>query len=91
MKVLITGATGGIGGGALEQCLIHPDIHSVTVLSRRDLPSTISENKKLTCLIVKDFSDLSSGVLESIKDADAMIWCAVAIFCFTCHLQLLGL
>ncbi|KAF2670417.1 hypothetical protein BT63DRAFT_439460 [Microthyrium microscopicum] len=74
MKVLITGATGLIGGGALNQALLRPEINSIIALSRKDLPANISSHHKVKTFIIKDFSKWESGILEEIKNADAMIW-----------------
>jgi len=74
MKVLITGGTGTIGKQALLHALLRPEITSVVALSRKELPTDISNNSKLKVIILKDFNDWSQDILEEIKDADAMIW-----------------
>jgi hypothetical protein len=71
MKVLITGATGSIGGKMLQYLLLRPEITSVVALSRREV---ISESEKLRSLIVKDFLNLDPEILANISDADAMVW-----------------
>lgn len=35
MKVLVTGATGMVGGGVLRECLLDPDVTEVITLGRR--------------------------------------------------------
>jgi uncharacterized protein YbjT (DUF2867 family) len=74
MKVLLTGATGAIGQEALNQALLRPEITSVVALTRRSLPSDVSANSKLRTIIMEDFSNWTTKVLDEIKDADAMIW-----------------
>ncbi|KAM0287751.1 hypothetical protein ACHAQH_000282 [Verticillium albo-atrum] len=74
MKVLITGATGSVGGAALQACLNHPDITSVVAVLRRELPADIASNPKITTVILKDFSSWPDEVLRAHKDAAAMIW-----------------
>jgi len=74
MKVLVTGATGTIGQHVLLHVLLRPEITSVVAISRRDLPTDISNNPKLKVIILKDFNDWPQDILEEIKDADAMIW-----------------
>jgi uncharacterized protein YbjT (DUF2867 family) len=79
MKVLITGATGRIGGAVLQQCLKHPQITSLVALVRRELPNDFisSDNanrQKFEAIVVKDFADWPAETLDHIKDADAMIW-----------------
>jgi uncharacterized protein YbjT (DUF2867 family) len=79
MKVLITGATGAIGGAVLKQCLKHPGITSIVALVRRELPADFipsddANRDKFTAVVIKDFATWSPDVLAQIKDADAMIW-----------------
>ncbi|KAI0399441.1 hypothetical protein F4802DRAFT_589473 [Xylaria palmicola] len=74
MKVLITGASGSIGGECLNQCLAHPSISTVVAFVRRDLPAAVSGHPKLECVRVKDFSQWPEDVLEAHADAAGMIW-----------------
>ncbi|KAJ5381125.1 uncharacterized protein N7496_003553 [Penicillium cataractarum] len=74
MKVLLTGATGTIGGGALRACLAHPQITTVVAFVRRALPEDLSSNPKLETVIVKDFSIWPDELLDRHMDAAAMIW-----------------
>lgn len=57
LKVIITGATGMIGEGVLYECLHHPEVERVLVISRS---STGYSHPKLTEIIHNDFSDISS-------------------------------
>jgi len=57
LKVIITGATGMIGEGVLYECLHHPEVEKVLVISRN--PCGYS-HPKLTEIIHVDFSDISS-------------------------------
>ncbi|KAI4172371.1 MAG: hypothetical protein LQ343_003630 [Gyalolechia ehrenbergii] len=43
MKIILTGATGFIGGEVLRFALLHPSINSIVVLSRRQLPNQRSQ------------------------------------------------
>lgn len=74
MRVLITGATGMIGGEALLNCLASPQVTSVVAFTRRQLPKEVSANEKLTCVMMEDFGEWPQDKLESAGDADAMIW-----------------
>jgi len=74
MKVVISGSTGYIGGEVLTQCLNHPSITSVLVLTRRD-PGGLTENPKAKVLIVKDFTSYDEHTINELKTADAAIWC----------------
>ncbi|MBE7635287.1 NAD(P)H-binding protein [Sneathiella sp. P13V-1] len=70
-KVLITGATGMIGGLVLDLCLETSEIKEVISLVRR--PSGIS-HPKLHEIVVKDFLDLASH-LENLKNVDLVFYC----------------
>lgn len=71
MKVLIVGASGGIGSRALTQSLAHPQTTKVVAFSRRALPFGHS---KLENVLIKDFSQWPKDVLRSHVDAVGMIW-----------------
>lgn len=71
MKVIITGATGRIGGEALRNALANPSIAKVVVLSRRD---TGIQHAKLQTIIKKDYLQYSSEELSQLEGAEACIW-----------------
>jgi uncharacterized protein YbjT (DUF2867 family) len=71
LKVIITGATGMIGEGVLYECLYHPEIEKVLVISRNPCGYT---HPKLSEIIHSDFSDISS-LSESIKGYNACYFC----------------
>lgn len=74
MKVLITGASGTIGGAIVsQQFLNHPSITSIVALSRKPLKQS---SPKLQTIIVRDLETWNDELLAQIIDADAMIWCA---------------
>ncbi len=56
IKAIVTGATGMVGEGVLMECLIHPDVEQVLVITRR--PSGVA-HPKLKEIIHKDFHDLT--------------------------------
>lgn len=74
MKVVLSGSTGYIGGEVLTQCLNHPSITSVLVLTRRN-PGDLAENSKVKVIIVKDFTLYDELTVKDLKTADAAIWC----------------
>ncbi|KAF2636234.1 hypothetical protein P280DRAFT_501555 [Massarina eburnea CBS 473.64] len=71
MKVLLTGATGTIGGAILRYCLEHPAITSVVAITRRPLES---ESPKCSNIIIHDFKNWNKSIMDRVADADAMIW-----------------
>jgi FlaA1/EpsC-like NDP-sugar epimerase len=73
MKVVLTGTTGHIGGEALKRCLTEPEIDSIVVLSRRELPEYENESR-VKVIIMKSFTDYSTDTINAIADSDACIW-----------------
>jgi uncharacterized protein YbjT (DUF2867 family) len=71
MKIIITGATGRIGGAALQTALSNPAITSVVVLSRRDIGI---KHAKLQTIIKKDYTQYSADELTQLEGAEACIW-----------------
>lgn len=70
-NVIITGATGMIGGLILDACLNSPDIEKVTIVVRK---STKISNDKLTEVIHQDFNDFTS-VESYFKNQDIAYYC----------------
>lgn len=71
MKVIIFGATGMIGQGALRECLADETIESILSIGRS---STESRSIKLREEILPDLSDLSS-IESKLKGFDACFFC----------------
>ncbi|EGP87788.1 unnamed protein product [Zymoseptoria tritici ST99CH_1A5] len=71
MKIVIAGATGKIGGAALQRLLALPAVTSVIALSRRKIDV---EHPKLTVAIIEDFLHYEPGVLEQLSGSEACIW-----------------
>ena len=71
LRVIITGATGMVGEGVLYECLHHPEVEKVLVISRK--PSGYSHSK-LTEIIHSDFSDISS-LSDRLQDYNACYFC----------------
>jgi hypothetical protein len=58
LKVIVTGVTGMVGEGVMNECLLHPDVESVLALTRK--PTGVN-HPKLKEVIVQDFFDLSAA------------------------------
>ena len=71
MKVLLTGATGTIGGAIFRHLLNNPDITSIVTLTRRPFQT---QDPRVSNIIVNDFHNWDMRLLTSIADADAMVW-----------------
>jgi uncharacterized protein YbjT (DUF2867 family) len=71
MRVVLFGATGMIGGGALIECLADDRVTAVQAISRS--PTGIS-HAKLTEVLHRDFFDLVS-VADRLRGCDACFYC----------------
>jgi hypothetical protein len=71
INAIITGATGMVGEGVLQECLIHPDVEKVLVINRK--PCGLID-PKLTEILHTDFFDLSA-VSGQLKDYNACFFC----------------
>ena len=70
-RVIITGATGMVGGCVLRNCLENPDVSLVTVLGRSH---TGINHPKLREVVVEDFTDYSA-LEKSLESQDAALFC----------------
>jgi nucleoside-diphosphate-sugar epimerase len=71
MKVVLTGATGFVGGETLAQLLEHPAVERVTCIGRR-APSP--PHPKIVALTHEDFAHFEAGVIDAVRDHAACIW-----------------
>lgn len=75
MKLIITGATGLVGGEVLRQSLRMSAITSVVAVARK--PVTLDgdvDTSKLKSVVVKDYEDYPDNVKDELSEADACIW-----------------
>jgi hypothetical protein len=71
VRVIVTGATGMVGEGVLHECLLHPDVEQVLVISRK--PCGVS-HPKLKEIIHSNFFDLSP-IQEQLVSYNACFFC----------------
>jgi uncharacterized protein YbjT (DUF2867 family) len=71
IRVIITGATGMVGEGVAHECLNHPMVGSVILLTRR---ATGMQHQKLTEVVHQDLHNIAP-VKEQLKHADACFFC----------------
>ena len=71
LRVIITGATGMVGEGVLYQCLNHPEVETVLVITRHSCGYT---HPKLTEIIHPDFLDIST-LSDRISGYNACYFC----------------
>lgn len=71
IRAIITGATGMVGEGVLHECLLHPDVDAVLVVTRRSCGVT---HPKLKEVFHQDFSDFS-GLEKELTGYNAAYLC----------------
>lgn len=71
VKIILFGATGMVGQGALLECLDDPEVERVLAVVRRP---TGKAHEKLDELVVKDFTDYSA-VEDRLRGYDACLFC----------------
>lgn len=71
MKVIVFGATGMIGQGALRECLLDPTVEAVLTVGRT---ATGQQSPKLREIVVADMSDLSAASSQ-LSGYDACFFC----------------
>jgi uncharacterized protein YbjT (DUF2867 family) len=71
MKIILFGATGMVGVGALRECLIDPVVDKVLVVGRR---ATGQRHGKLREIVHKDFLDFSA-IEDELAGYDACLFC----------------
>jgi uncharacterized protein YbjT (DUF2867 family) len=74
MKVILSGATGFIGGEVLNEALAHPSITRLVCITRRALPESATSNPKLTVIILTDFLSYPPEILSQLEGAESCIW-----------------
>jgi hypothetical protein len=71
INAIITGSTGMVGEGVLQESLLNPDVEKVLVINRRPCGVT---HPKLTEILHNDFFNLTP-VAEYMKDYNACFFC----------------
>ena len=71
MKVIVFGATGMVGQGALRECLLDPGVEAVLTVGRSATGQTHPKLRELVCPDLTDYS----GVLDALTGYDACFFC----------------
>ncbi|MCC6287367.1 MAG: NAD-dependent epimerase/dehydratase family protein [Chitinophagaceae bacterium] len=72
IKVIITGATGMVGEGVLQECIANPEVEKILLINRK---TTGYAHPKIEEILHSDFNDISS-IVEKIRGYDACYFCA---------------
>ncbi|HEX7305274.1 epimerase [Lentzea sp.] len=71
MKIVVFGASGMVGQGALRECLLDPAVTSIVTVGRSPLQTS---DPKWRHVVHADFGDLSP-IADELADADACFYC----------------
>lgn len=79
MKLIVTGATGFVGGEVIRQALLNPAVSSVVALTRKPVKPYNSvptpSQAKFQIIILEDWTSPYPNIIqEHLKTADACIW-----------------
>ncbi|KAK2059808.1 nucleoside-diphosphate-sugar epimerase [Colletotrichum caudatum] len=75
MHLILAGATGLVGSGALDAMIKMKDITKISVLSRRPVPmAEDAKDPRVSVIIHKDFEKYDAEVLEKLKGANGAVW-----------------
>ncbi|OTB04889.1 hypothetical protein M426DRAFT_320470 [Hypoxylon sp. CI-4A] len=74
MKIIITGASGFIGGGVVTEAIANERITHIFALTRKPLPESISKNPKVTVIEHQDFLSYTPELLTQLSGAEGVIW-----------------
>ncbi|WP_270090698.1 NAD-dependent epimerase/dehydratase family protein [Sphingobacterium sp. SYP-B4668] len=71
LKVIITGATGMVGEGVLQECIVNPKIEKILLINRKESNYV---HPKIEQIIINNFSDISA-IAEQFVGYDACYFC----------------
>lgn len=71
LRAIVTGATGMVGEGVLHECILHPDVEEILVLTRK---SSGVNHPKVKELVHSNFQDLSA-IEDQLKNYNACFFC----------------
>jgi uncharacterized protein YbjT (DUF2867 family) len=72
VKAVLFGATGLAGSGVLEECLEHPQVEKLTIITRKKTGK--KKHKKVNEVIHKDFLDYSK-IKDELSDHNTCFYC----------------
>ena len=80
MKVIVTGATGLVGGQVLRECIANDSITHVYAFSRRQIQDdAIAKDPKVEVILHDDFTAWPASVLDQVSDAEACLWYGIPL------------
>jgi uncharacterized protein YbjT (DUF2867 family) len=74
VHLILTGATGLVGSGVLQQMLANESVSRISILSRRPVKMAEGHEGKAKVIIHKDFKTYDQALLDELKDAQGCVW-----------------
>ncbi|KDQ16654.1 hypothetical protein BOTBODRAFT_106708 [Botryobasidium botryosum FD-172 SS1] len=77
MHLILTGATGTVGGPVLQRCLASPNVTKLSILSRRQFALPVGDNldvAKAQIYVHEDYSTYPDELARKLQGADGCIW-----------------
>ncbi|KAJ7109868.1 hypothetical protein C8R44DRAFT_883900 [Mycena epipterygia] len=77
MHLILTGATGSVGGPVLRQCLASPNVTRLSILSRRQFTLPVGDDldtQKAEIIVHEDYATYPSTLTNLLKGANGVIW-----------------
>lgn len=74
VHLILTGATGLIGSGVLQQMLSNEAVSRISILSRRPVKMAEGHEDRAKVIIHKDFKQYDQALLDELKDAQGCVW-----------------
>lgn len=71
LKVIITGATGMVGEGVLQECISNPEVEEILLINRK---TSSYSGEKIKEILHQDFYDIHS-IAQQLKNYDACFFC----------------
>ncbi|MBC9930190.1 epimerase [Chitinophaga qingshengii] len=71
LKVIITGATGMVGEGVMQECMVNPAVEKILLINRK--PSGFSHSK-VSEIIHHNFNDITP-IIDQLRGYDACYFC----------------
>jgi uncharacterized protein YbjT (DUF2867 family) len=72
--IILTGATGLVGSGVLQQMLAMEGISQISILSRRPVKMVEGHEDKAKVILHTDYKNYDEALLEQLKDANGVVW-----------------
>lgn len=76
MHLILTGATGSVGGPVLRYCLASPNVTRLSILSRREFTLPVGDDldtQKAEIIVHNDYATYPSTLINQLKGANGYV------------------